>query len=219
MGDELIFDAAGRTIKGKVTSLREVSWDSFKVNFFVIGTTPMLSPVPSRYISSFYLPAEQRALMNQLVKIYPSVTVLDVDALMKRVRNVIDKVSYAAEAAFVFTLIAAILLMVAMVMSGRHLRLKEHALLRTMGATTQTLARAQRTEFVMIGMGAGLIAVLLSNLLAWLVSTELLGIGFSFNFTLAFGVILVGMLLMLITGWSVLKYQQGQTPLSILRQT
>ncbi|MCW8963983.1 MAG: ABC transporter permease, partial [Gammaproteobacteria bacterium] len=166
MGDELSFDAPGQIIRGQVTSLREVSWDSFKVNFFVIGTTPMLSSVPSRYISSFYLPSEQRGLMNQLVKHYPSVTVLDVDALMKRVRNVIDKVSYAAEAAFVFTLIAAILLIVAMVMSGRHLRQQETALLRTMGATTPTLGRALRTEFLLIGASSGLIAVLLSNLLA-----------------------------------------------------
>ena len=133
MGDVLTYDAAGQKVVGKVTSLREVSWDSFKVNFFVIGTTPMLASSPSRYISSFFLPVDKRPVMNNMVRQYPSVTVLDVNALMVRVRSVIDKVSYAAEAAFVFTIMAATLLIIAMVMSGRHMRTKENALFRSMG--------------------------------------------------------------------------------------
>ena len=80
------------------------------------------------------------------------------------------------------------------------------------------LNRAQRTEFVLIGACSGLIAVVLSNLLAWLVSTELLDIGFQFNFALALAVTLAGMALMMITGWVLLRRQQGQTPLEILRQ-
>jgi putative ABC transport system permease protein len=218
MGDILSFDAAGQVVKGEVSSLREVSWDSFKVNFFVIGTTQMLSSSASRYISSFYLDPSQHGLMNEMVKHYPSVAVLDVDALMTRIRTIIDKVSYAAEAAFLFTLISAILLMIAMVMSGRHLRQKENALLRTMGATSNMLNRAQRTEFVLIGACSGLIAVVLSNALAWLVSTELLDIGFRFNFTLALVVTLAGIGLMMITGWVLLRRQQSQTPIDILRQ-
>jgi putative ABC transport system permease protein len=219
MGDELTYDMAGKLITGRVTSLREVSWDSFKVNFFVIGTTPMLSSLPTRYISSFYLPESKKDLMNAMVRQYPSVTVLDVDALMKRVRTIIDKVSYAAEAAFVFTLLAAMLLLVAIVASGRHIRRKENALFRAIGATTELLNKAQRLEFILIGGSAGIIAVFVSNLLAWIVSNELLGIGFHFNFTLAAGVVAAGIMLMLITGWALLSQQQSQTPDSILRQS
>jgi putative ABC transport system permease protein len=219
MGDELTYDMAGRLITGKVTSLREVSWDSFKVNFFVIGTTPMLSSLPTRYISSFYLPANKKELMNAMVRQYPSVTVLDVDALMTRVRTIIDKVSYAAEAAFVFTLIAAILLLVAMVASGRHIRRKENALFRAIGATTELLNKAQRFEFILMGGCAGLIAVFVANLLAWFISTELLDIGFRFNISLALTVVVAGIFLMLATGWALLSRQQSQTPDSILRQS
>ena len=219
MGDELTFDMAGALVAGKVTSLREVSWDSFKVNFFVIGTTPMLSSLPTRYISSFYVPTDKKPLMNAMVRQYPSVAVLDVDALMKRVRNIIDKVSYAAEAAFVFTLMASILLLIAIVASGRHVRRKENALFRAMGATTDLLNRAQRFEFILMGGSAGLIAVFVANLLAWIVSVELLGIGFRFNLGLAVMVVAAGIALMLLTGWGLLTRQQQQTPDSILRQS
>lgn len=217
-GDVITYDIAGREIYGEITSLREVSWDSFKVNFFVIGTQQMMSAMPTRFIGSFYLPTANNHFMDELVQHYPSVTVLDVDALMSRVRTVIDKVSYAAEAAFVFTLVASILLVIAMVMSTRRIRQHENALMRAMGATQSLLARAQNIEFMLIGFSAGVIAVVLANLAAWWVSVELLDIGFRLNFFLAAGVVVAGMLLVMLIGWSILRGQYKQTPMLLLKE-
>ena len=36
LGDELTYDVAGSVLKARVTSLRKVEWDSFRVNFFVM---------------------------------------------------------------------------------------------------------------------------------------------------------------------------------------
>ncbi len=217
MGDVIAYDVAGSEISGRITSLREVSWDSFKVNFFVIGTRHMLVDMPTQYISSFYLPSETNHLMDKLVLKYPSVTVLDVDALMLRVRTVIDRVSYAAEAAFLFTLAASVLLVAAMVMSTRRLRQHENALMRAMGATRSLISRAQTIEFLLIGACSGLIAVILANIAAWWISVKLLDIGFRLNVTLALVVVVAGMLLVMLTGWGLLREQQRQTPALLLR--
>ncbi len=217
MGDTITYDVAGSEISGRITSLREVSWDSFKVNFFVIGTRHMLADMPTQYISSFYLPSEMNHLMDKLVLQYPSLTVLDVNALMSRVRTVVDRVSYAAEAAFLFTLAASILLVTAMVMSTRRLRQHENALMRAMGATRSLISRAQTIEFLLIGACSGLVAVILANIIAWWVSVELLGIGFRLNIILALIVVLAGMTLVMLTGWLLLREQQLQTPVLLLR--
>ena len=87
------------------------------------------------------------------------------------------------------------------------------------GATRSLLDKAQRIEFMLIGASAGLIAVIVSNLLAWIISSELLDIGFRFNFSLATGVVLAGVVLMLLTGWLLLRQQQTLSPVHILRQT
>lgn len=217
MGDIITYDVAGTEVSGRITSLREVSWDSFKVNFFVIGTRHMLADLPTQYISSFYLSSDMNHLMDKLVLQYPSVTVLDVDALMSRVRTVIDRVSYAAEAAFLFTLAASVLLVAAMVMSTRRLRQHENALLRTMGATRSLISRAQTIEFLLIGACSGLIAVILANIATWWVSVKLLDIGFRLNITLALAVVVAGMILVMLTGWLLLREQQRQTPVLLLR--
>lgn len=216
-GDVITYDVAGQEVSGEVTSLREVSWDSFKVNFFVIGTKVMMVQLPTRYISSFYLKIENNHFMDELVRHYPSVTVLDVNALMMRVRTVIDKVSYAAEAAFFFTLMASVLLVIAMVMSTRRIRRHENALMRSMGATQSLLGQAQNIEFLLIGFSAGLIAVILANIAAWWVSVELLELAFRFNFILAVGVVMAGMALVMLTGWGVLRGQYKQRPMVLLK--
>jgi putative ABC transport system permease protein len=218
MGDELVFDVAGQTVSGKVTSLREVRWDSFKVNFFVIGSRSMLANQPTTHISSFYLPASQQDLMGDLVASFPSITVIDVNALMARVRAVIDRVGLAAESAFIFTLLAAVLLMISMVISSRSLREYETVLLRSMGVTGRDLQAALRTEFVFIGSAAGIISVLSANVLAWLISVRLLEIPFNFNFQLALIVVLAGVVLVATTGWWLLRGLNRQSPMLLLRE-
>jgi putative ABC transport system permease protein len=56
LGDALTFDVAGSQFTAKVTSLRKVDWDSFKPNFFVIGSPPLLRDYPASWITSFHLP-------------------------------------------------------------------------------------------------------------------------------------------------------------------
>ena len=95
MGDVLGFTVADQLIRGRVTSLRGVEWDNFEVNFFVVTTPELLRDAPTTYITSFYLPGRDGALLSRLVERFPSVTVIDVDALMIQVRQVMDRVSAA----------------------------------------------------------------------------------------------------------------------------
>ncbi len=56
LGDTLTYDIAGSTFSAKVTSLRKVDWDSFRVNFFVVTPPGILDKYPASYITSFYIP-------------------------------------------------------------------------------------------------------------------------------------------------------------------
>jgi putative ABC transport system permease protein len=73
-----------REVAAPVTSLRRVQWDSFNVNFFVIGTPGLLREEPATYVTSFYLPASREALVPELLRAFPSVTLIDVGTLLAR---------------------------------------------------------------------------------------------------------------------------------------
>ncbi|MBS1225124.1 MAG: hypothetical protein H6R24_1802, partial [Proteobacteria bacterium] len=106
LNDTLRFQIAGQMLEAKVTSLRSVEWDSFRANFFVVFPSGILDSYPATWITSFHLPAGQKALLAELVRQYPSVTVLDVEALMGKVREIMDRVIAAVEYVFLFTLAA-----------------------------------------------------------------------------------------------------------------
>ena len=56
LGDALTFDIAGNQVTAKVTSLRKVDWDSFRVNFFALFPPGPLDAMPTTYIAAFRAP-------------------------------------------------------------------------------------------------------------------------------------------------------------------
>jgi putative ABC transport system permease protein len=56
LGDALTFDVGGNRVTAKVSSLRKVDWDSFRVNFFALFAPGPLDAMPTTYISAFRAP-------------------------------------------------------------------------------------------------------------------------------------------------------------------
>ncbi len=172
LGDRLTFEVAGSEITGEVTSLRSVQWDSFNVNFFVIGTPGLMRDQPASYITSFYLPPDRRALLHRLIQQYPSVTALDVSALMQQVRAIMDRGVMAVESVFLFTLAAGVIVLYAGIQASRELRIQEAAILRTLGLSRRRLLVSVWLEFALLGGLAGAISAGLATVISWSLATR-----------------------------------------------
>ncbi|PUD98474.1 MAG: ABC transporter permease [Candidatus Sedimenticola endophacoides] len=181
LGDHLTFDQAGIEVSARVSNLRTVKWDNFQPNFFVVATPALLQSRPGSYITSFYLPPGREALATELVRRFPSVTVIDVSSIMNHVREIMDRGALAVEYVFLFTLTAGLLVLYSGIQASRESRRQEAAILRTLGLTRRTLALAVGTEFLFLGMLAGLLASLCATLTGWLVSTRVLELDYQLN--------------------------------------
>ncbi len=184
LNDELTFWVSGHEVSGPVTSLREVQWDSFNVNFFVIASPKLLGGETATFITSFHLPADREELIPELTRRFPSVTPLDVDAILKQVRQVIDRGVLAVEYVFLFTLAAGLLVMYAGIQASLEERRVEHGILRTLGAGRRALLGSLAVEFAAAGLLAGLLASVFAELTGWLLAEQLFELEFSFNPTL-----------------------------------
>ncbi|MES9848943.1 MAG: FtsX-like permease family protein, partial [Candidatus Thiodiazotropha sp.] len=122
LGAELEFEVAGSRVMGRVENLRSVEWDSFNVNFFVIGTPGLLVQQPATYITSFYLPVEKRQVLHSLIHRFPSITALDVTALMRQVRTIMDRGALAVESVFLFTLAAGLIVLYTGIQASHELK-------------------------------------------------------------------------------------------------
>ncbi len=170
MGDKLTFDIAGQRFSDTVTSVREVRWDSMQPNFFVIAAPGSVAKLPQTFITSIHL-GEKKALVTEMIHQFPSVTAIDIGAIVGQMRSLIEQVSLAVQGIFVFTLIAGVVVLVAALQSQKAERRREIAILKSLGAGRAELQRRIWGEFLLLGALAGVLAGLLAltagNLLAY----------------------------------------------------
>src|SRR5690606_29573047 len=140
VGDQLTFVLGDRIVDVEVKNVRTVQWDSMKPNFYIVFTPEFLEGFPATYITSIYLQTDQKRLVNELASRFPTITVLELDQLIERVRGVMVQVSLAIELILFMILISALLVIAALVnvtMGERH---RESALLRAIGASRRLIA-------------------------------------------------------------------------------
>lgn len=158
LGDTLAFDVAGTPVTVHVSSLRKLDWDSMRVNFFVLTPPGVLDSQPQSMITSFHLPAGHEDFVTALVQRFPNLTVIDVGAILKQLRSIIDQVAQAVQFVFLFTLAAGIVVLHAALLNVLDERRHALAVMRALGAQQRMLRQSLRVEFAVIGALAGSIA-------------------------------------------------------------
>ena len=159
VGDELTFDLGGLKVVAKVANIRSVEWDSLRPNFFIIFSEAALADVPATYMTSFYLSPDRKRFLNDILSNYPTITVIEVDELINQVQQIVSRVTQAVELVLVLVLGAGALVLIASIQASRDQRMKEHALIRTLGGSRRLIAGSLASEFSILGLFAGVVAV------------------------------------------------------------
>jgi len=180
LGDTVTFQVAGVQRGAVIANIREVEWESFQVNFFAITSSAMLSDLPATSITSYHQGADT-ALRSDLVRAFPGITVIDVGPMLERVRGIVARGALAVQSVFLFTLLAGIILLLSAVQSSRATRMRELALLRSLGASHRQVRQSVVLEFTLLGASAGLLAALFASVIAWLIGTQVLSISIATN--------------------------------------
>ena len=178
LGDRLTFAMPGQSIDAVVTSIRSVQWDSMRPNFYMMFPADRLKPFPATYITAFHLPPAQKNKINDLSKRYPTVSVLEMDALIEKIKSIVDQVSVMVELILGFVLLASLLVLAALVAVSRGSRIQESVILRTFGASRELLHRIQLYEFFILGLLSALVALLGAEVAVYLLKQRIFEGGF-----------------------------------------
>ena len=218
LGDELTFDFAGEQLTLTVDSLRRIDWDSFEPNFFMTVPPGLLEGYPATFISSVYLEKEKAPMLLDLVREYPSVTIIDLDTIIAQVKSVMDQAALAVEYIFLFTLAAGVLVLLAAVQASREERRFESAILRTLGATRRTVLAGVIAEFTLLGLLAAALAVIAAAISGWLLATEVFELKYQTSPRVWLIGLIAGTLFVGATGVLATRRVVRQPPLLTLRQ-
>lgn len=217
LGDSLTYDVAGETIVAKVSSFREVQWDSFRPNFFMVFSPGALDDSTGTYITSIHIPREQRRVLLDFVRQFPEVTAIDLEAVLSQVRGVMDKASLAVQYVFAFTLLAGVTVLLAAIQATRDERRYESAMLRTLGASRRVVFQGVAAEFTTLGLLSGALASIGATVAGYFLATELFNLDYTFD-PRVWGVgLLAGALLVGLSGALATRSVVNHPPVATLR--
>ncbi|MDO9318996.1 MAG: FtsX-like permease family protein [Gammaproteobacteria bacterium] len=218
LGDLIEFDVGqGRLIEARVQSLRTVRWDNMQPNFFVIFSPGTLAGLGGTYLSTALMEQEQKALINGLLALFPTIVVLEIDALIEQIQTIIAQVTSAIELIAFLVLACGALVMLACVTATLDERFRENAILRTLGAGRKLILSSLFIEFATIGLVAGVIATVGAEASLYYLQTRVFQQEFALHYWVWLAGPVLGMLVIALLGVMATRKVVNTSPLTVLR--
>ncbi len=217
LGDTLGFNVGDQTLSARISSIRSVKWDSMQPNFFVIFAPGTLDALPANYIASVFVPANKTDFLPGFVKRFPTVTVIALDKLIANIAAVFTQVISAIQLLLGFLLAAGIAVVFATLLASLDARQQEAALLRTLGAERAYLAKGLWSEFIALGLLAGLLASACAEAAMAVIAQRLFDLPLQLHPWLWLVLPLSGALIVGTSGWLTTRHITRVPPMQSIR--
>ncbi len=173
VGDRITWDVQGVPLETRVASLREVDWTRFTPNFFAVFPREVLGDAPHTWIFLTRVESEEQlvAVQGEAVRLFPNISAVDLARLREALDEVLTRVRLVIQFLAAFSIGAGILVLLGAVATSRLQRLREAALLRTLGATRRQLLTVLATEYAALGAVAAVSGLLLAAGAGWALAT------------------------------------------------
>jgi putative ABC transport system permease protein len=200
--DTLTWDIQGVPVTSVVINLREVNWARFEPNFFAVFPSGPLNDAPQSLVLLTRAddPAAMGRLQRAVVERHPNVTSIDLRSIQETIERIIESVALAVRFMALFSLATGVVVLVGALATSRYQRLREAALLKTLGATRRQVMRVMVTEYAALGVLAVVVATALATLGGWALARWIFEVPFVMPW-IAFGLLAVALVsLTVVTG-------------------
>lgn len=204
IGDQMVFDVQGVEVKGKVTSMRRVKWNSFQPNFFILFQPGVLESAPGTYLAAIpKLPETKvRSVQSDLLKSYSNVSMIEVDRVVQRIFDLSDKMTGALQLMAIVSLICGLIVLYSMVNHQMSTYLWDINLLKIIGGSRFQLQVYIVAQFLLISLVSSLVGIMLAIALSWILSISIFSGSFEFVWQTPIVVLVCVNLLSLIISWT-----------------
>ncbi|MBI4477817.1 MAG: FtsX-like permease family protein [Acidobacteria bacterium] len=219
VGSVLEWTGIGGSIRARVANIRRT--DAVRIganNQFILspGTLDGFSVV--YYAAIRVKPDQIGPLQARIFRQFPTVTVINAADILEIIQEVMDRVSLAVRFVAGFAIFGGLVVLASSIAGTRYRRMREVAILRTVGATRGTLVRMFSAEFALLGSAAGLIGGALGAVLSAILTGQLLDTPYKLTWSPVLAAAAITTVLTVITGWLASYGVLDRKPLDILRQ-
>jgi putative ABC transport system permease protein len=217
VGDELKFQIAGHYVTAPLVAIFERQQRA-PVRYDLVFPRYALKGLPVVYygavrVDPSKIPQVEEAIFDR----FPTVTVMDLADVLRRIQEAVDQVALVVRFLAGFAILAGIIILSSSVAGTRYRRVREVAILKTLGATRRRITSIFSIEFSILGATAGLVGGILANVFTRIVSDRFIDAAFEFEWSSLLVVMIATALLANLAGWLASARILDQRPLEVLR--
>ena len=120
-------------------------------------------------------------LLINLVRQFPSMTILDMDAILTQVKNIMQQVIRAVEFVFIFTILTGLTVLFAAIQSTHDERTNEAALMSALGARRKQIVSGLVAEFLFLGLITGILSAIAATTIELILAEYVFKIDIAIN--------------------------------------
>ncbi|MEL6913746.1 MAG: FtsX-like permease family protein [Pseudomonadota bacterium] len=218
LGDEMTINILGRDITGTITSFREVDFSNAGIGFILSMNPGALAGAPHTHIATVYASeAAEAPILRDLASQYPNITAIRVRDAIDRVADLLGGLAAATSYGASATLLTGFLVLIGAAAAGQRARTYEAAILKTLGASRGAILRSFAWRSTILGLGAGVVALIAGALGGWAVSTYIFETDYVLIWDNALAIIAAGIVTTLVAGLAFSLGPLAARPAQVLR--
>ncbi len=216
-GDKLRYQIAGKMVEFPVVAVFRRDGRT-AVRYDLLVSSASMKGMPAVYAGTARVDPKSVPIVEEAVfEKFPTVTVMNLAELMRRVQEAVDQVALVIRFLAAFAILAGIIILSASVAGSRYRRIREVAVLKTLGATKRRITSIFSIEFSILGAVAGFIGGLLANIFSKVLTERFVEASFDFDWISILVVTVLTAVLANFAGWLASARILNQRPLEVLR--
>ncbi|WP_380056793.1 ABC transporter permease [Falsihalocynthiibacter sp. SS001] len=201
LGDTLTVNVLGRDLTATITSFRSVDFSDISMNFVMIFNPASLAGAPHSHIATVYSDASNDAgFVRDVSRAYPNISAIGVRDAIARVSEALAAIASATSLGAVATLVTGFVVLIGAASAGERGRIFEAAVLKTLGATRRTILMSFALRSILLGVAAGIVAVLAGAIGGWAVMVLVMENSYRFDWQSALSIIAGGAMITTFAG-------------------
>ena len=183
LGDTIGLNILGRDITMTIASTRQITWESFNINFLFIASPRLVDKAPHSWLATTLSDDDKTAseIEQAISTTFSNISAISVKEAVGKAVEILTLLGQAIQITALVTMISGMAVLAGTVAISESQRLSDSIILKTLGATRRDIMLAWLFEYCLLGLLTALVARLIGTTASWALISLFLKAEFIFD--------------------------------------
>ena len=219
IGDKIEVNILGRNFEAEIFNTREIIWQNMDINFIFILSKNKIQNAPHSWIATTTTANKEmnNTLIEKIVSNFSNISSVSVKETYVAIKSILNLLITIVNSIALVTLLSGVIVLAGILNVSKKDKLYEVAIFKILGASPKKIIFLWLQEFLIIGLMASLISILIGMSVSFILVNYIFQIDYYFNYiTLMTLSLIVPFLITIVSFLKMLKLIYSK-PLDVLR--